>query len=81
VEGDREDRGESAPDSETYWSYEDAPSNWLGAEFYLYHDTNDENLTKSIDLFLFARNGAADPQNAPYLERHAECSSGPKAVS
>jgi hypothetical protein len=43
------------PDSETYWSYEDAPSNWLGAEFYLYHYTNDENLTKSIDLLFFAR--------------------------
>jgi|GEM_PF-1832651 len=55
---------EESQTGETKWSYEDGPSNWLGAVFYLKYYTDDAHLAEALDKF-FKDYRATDPQNAP----------------
>jgi hypothetical protein len=55
---------ENAQKGETQWSYEDAPSNKAGLDFYLDYFTGDSELLKSLDRY-FEDTGAVDPSKAP----------------
>ena len=51
----------SAP---TSWSYEDAPSNLAGLDFFLDYYTNDDSIFSALDNF-FADSEASNPSEAP----------------
>jgi len=59
----------------TVWSYEDAPSNYAGYDFYLNYYTDDEHLMEALEEY-FGDIGATDPENAPNWE---VMQSGPQA--
>ena len=57
-------RSGGANANDTYWSYEDGPSNLLGAEFWLYWYRGDETLVEDLTAF-FDSKGVVDPALAP----------------
>jgi hypothetical protein len=55
---------ENAQKGETQWSYEDAPSNKAGLDFFLDYFGGDADLMQSLDKY-FEEAGAVDPTKAP----------------
>ncbi|WNO10577.1 RHS repeat-associated core domain-containing protein [Teredinibacter sp. KSP-S5-2] len=61
----------------TSWSYEDAPSNLAGLDFYIDYYSSDDKLTSALDSF-FKNAGAKKPSSAPNWGRMQEKESGSK---
>jgi hypothetical protein len=53
------------------WAYDDGPTNWLGAKFYLDYYKDDEHLLESLDKF-FKKIQASAPDIAPNLSEMQE---------